>query len=158
MAAPGPLDNLHDFYQPAPPAWTPQTPAWYVLFGVLSLALLWLVVHLVRRWFADRYRREALRELPALPLEQLSSLLKRTALSVWPREKIASLSGTSWLNFLNDSADAKLFDQAPENLIEDVAIRPSAVQLSNGEERALRAASAMWIRKHKEQRRRRVQA
>ena len=35
------LDKLHDYYQPAPPTWTPQTIGWYVLFGIVALLLLW---------------------------------------------------------------------------------------------------------------------
>ena len=39
----GPLNKLHDFYQPPPPAWTPQTAGWYVVFSVIGLLILWLV-------------------------------------------------------------------------------------------------------------------
>ena len=88
-----PLDKLHDFYQPPPPSWRPQTIGWYVVFAIAALLLLWLVVHLMRRWIANRYRREAMRELVSANPEQLSELLKRTALSAWPREKVAALSG-----------------------------------------------------------------
>jgi hypothetical protein len=82
-----PLDKLHDFYQPSPPAWTPQTAGWYTLFAVVGLLLIWAIVHLVRTWFANRYRRVALRELPLLQPSEFSALLKRTALAAWPREK-----------------------------------------------------------------------
>jgi hypothetical protein len=54
-----PLDNLHDFYQPPPPSWRPQTIGWFVVFAIAALLVLWLVVHLFRRWRANRYRREA---------------------------------------------------------------------------------------------------
>ncbi len=69
------LDNLHDFYQPPPPAWTPQTIGWYFLFAIAGLLLLWAVAHLIRAWLANRYRREALNELALLPPEQFSALL-----------------------------------------------------------------------------------
>jgi hypothetical protein len=71
-----PLDKLHDFYQPSPPSWRPQTIGWYVVFAIAALLLLWLVIHLVRRWIANRYRREAMRELAHARPEQLSALLK----------------------------------------------------------------------------------
>src|SRR5271167_5027887 len=103
------LNNLHDFYQPAPPAWTPQTIGWYVLFAIIGLAFVWMTIHWIRKWFANRYRREALRELALLPAEQFSTLLKRTALAAWPREKVASLNGEAWLNFLNETALNGLF-------------------------------------------------
>jgi hypothetical protein len=141
-----PLDNLHDFYQPPPPAWTPQTIGWYVLFGMGGLLILWIAIHFIRRWFADRYRREALGELAVLPPEQFSALLKRTALAAWPREKVASLSGEAWLQFLDQSIRSDLFHRAPANRVEEIALRP--VVLSNEETYALRNTVVEWIRRH----------
>jgi len=144
-----PLDNLHGFYQPPSPAWTPQTIGWYVLFTIAALFLLWMIVHLVRRWFAGRYRREALRELALVPPEQFSALLKRTALAAWPRNKVASLSGEPWLTFLNESADGNLFHCSPADGIEEIALRSEA--LSSEDERSLRQTTAAWIRRHRVQ-------
>ena len=48
-----PLDNLHDFYQPPPPAWTPQTIGWYVVFAVIALLAMWIIIHSLRRWLAN---------------------------------------------------------------------------------------------------------
>jgi Domain of unknown function (DUF4381) len=144
-----PLDQLHDFYQPSPPAWTPQTAGWYILFAILGLLMLWLAVHLVRRWFANRYRREALRALPLLEPSEFSALLKRTALAVWPREKVASLSGATWLKFLNGSTGHEFFRHAPADQIEELALRPQT--LSQEDEQALRATVASWIRRHRVQ-------
>jgi len=143
-----PLDKLNDFYQPPPPAWTPQTPAWYALFTIVGLLLLWLILHLIRRWFANRYR-EALRELHLLTAPHLSALLKRTALAAWPREKVASLNGDSWLAFLDDSAGTDLFHRTPGNRIEELALHP--ISVSSEEEQALRDAAATWIRRHRVQ-------
>jgi Domain of unknown function (DUF4381) len=141
-----PLDDLHDFYSPPPPPWTPQTIGWYVLFGIAGLLILWTAIYLIRRWFADRYRREALRELALLPPEQFSALLKRTALVAWPREEVASLSGEAWLQFLDESIRGDLFHRAPANRVEEIALSPAA--LSNEETRALRETVAEWIRRH----------
>ena len=47
-----PLDKLHDFYQPAPPAWTPQTVGWYVVFVIAGLLISWMIVHNVRKWLS----------------------------------------------------------------------------------------------------------
>jgi Domain of unknown function (DUF4381) len=151
-----PLDKLHDFYQPPPPSWRPQTIGWYVVFAIAALLLLWLVVHLIRRWIADRYRREALHELAHARPEQLSELLKRTALSGWPREKVASLSGATWLKFLDDSAHIALFQRAPASMLEEIALRH--VSLSTEDESALRQAAATWIRMHRRPGRPHVQA
>lgn len=144
-----PLDKLHDFYQPPPPAWTPQTAGWYVVFAIAGLLVLWMAIHFARKWFANRYRREALRELALLPSDQFSTLLKRTALAAWPREQVASLSGAAWLEFLNKAAGGSMFERAPGNCIEEIALRPST--LSSEDERELRRLAADWIRRHRVQ-------
>jgi hypothetical protein len=146
-----PLDNLHSFYQPPPPSWRPQTIGWYIVFTIVALILLWVAVNLFRRWSENRYRREALSELQHMETSQLSALLKRTALSVWPREEVAALSGPAWLKFLDSSARKPLFDGAPVNRIEEFAL--SAAKLSSEDESALREAAGAWIRQHKPPRR-----
>jgi hypothetical protein len=144
-----PLDKLHDFYQPPPPAWIPQTIGWYVLFALLAVLAIAIAIHLTRKWLANRYRREALRELADLQPQQFSELLKRTALSAWPREKVASLSGSAWIDFLNKTAHGELFQNAPANAVEECAIRSASI--SGQDEQTLRQAVATWIRRHRVQ-------
>jgi hypothetical protein len=127
----------------------PQTIGWYVVFALIAAAIIWTAVHFIRKWFANRYRREALRELPLLPPEQISALLKRTALAAWPREKVASLSGDAWLQFLNTSAGEDLFRDVPASRIEELALRSSS--LSSEEEQAVRHVAATWIRRYRVQ-------
>jgi hypothetical protein len=143
----GPLDKLHDFYQPPSPAWTPQTAGWYILFAIVGLLVVWMGVHLVRGWLANRYRRAALRELVLLPPSEFSALLKRTALEAWPRERVASLSGAAWLNFLDEAVGEETFRLAPADRIEEIALQ--TVTLSNEDEHALRETVATWIRRHR---------
>jgi Domain of unknown function (DUF4381) len=140
------LSKLHDYYQPAPPRWVPQTIGWYVLFTIIALLLLWLLFHAVRQWFANRYRRDALRELATATPDQFSVLLKRTALAAWPREKVASLSGDDWLSFLNAAMKTDAFITTPGNRIEQLALRQDS--MSTDDEHALRAITAQWIRRH----------
>jgi Domain of unknown function (DUF4381) len=144
-----PLDKLHDFYQPPPPAWIPQTIGWYVLFVCAGVLILWIGMHLIRKWFANRYRRAALRELAFLPPDQFSGLLKQAALAAWPRDKVASLSGDAWLNFLSETAGNRDFHCAPGNRIEEVALRPTALPVEDEQE--LRRLAAEWIRRHRVQ-------
>ena len=141
------LNKLHDFYQPPPPAWTPQTIGWYILFALAIITILWLMIRAVRRWAANRYRRESLRELVTLPMDQLSTLLKRTALVAWPRKQIASLNGPAWLQFLDASAGIDSFQRSPGDSIEDLALQPTV--LSDADEQELRQLAAEWIRRHR---------
>jgi hypothetical protein len=143
------LSKLHDYYQPAPPPWIPQTIGWYILFTIIALLLIWLLFRAVRRWFANRYRREALRELATATPDQFSVLLKRVALAAWPREKVASLSGDDWLNFLSKSVKDNTFQTGPGNRIEELALHPG--NASADDEQELRAIAAQWIRRHRVQ-------
>jgi uncharacterized protein DUF4381 len=145
----GSLDKLHDFYLPTPPAWTPQTPAWYVVFSAIGLLILWFATRTVRKWIANRYRRAALRELATVPPQQYSTLLKRTALAAWPRDKVASLNGPAWLKFLDETSGESRFQNSPGDQIEEIGLRP--VTLSADTEQALRTLAAKWIRRHRVQ-------
>lgn len=144
------LDGLHDFYQPPPPSWRPQTMGWYIVFAVAALLLLWFVLHMVRVWRRNRYRRESLVKVAQVDAMQLSVLLKRTALSAWPREEVASLSGEAWLKFLDSAVDAPLFNGAPADRLEEIAL--TGKQLSSSDELALRDAARTWIKQHRPRR------
>ena len=149
-AKPNPaLDKLHDFYQPAPPSWTPQTIGWYVLFAIAALVILWFTFRAIRTHHANRYRRAALRELITTSPDQFSVLLKRTALAAWPREKIASLTGEPWLKFLDETAATDSFLKSPGNRIELLAFDAAAPSAEDTQR--LRTITAEWIRRHRVQ-------
>ena len=141
------IERLHDFVQPPPPSWMPQTIGWYIVFALAALVLAWQALKWYRAWRKDRYRRQALAELANTSPEQLSALLKRTAMSAWPRSRVASLTGGEWLRFLNDSADKPLFEASPANSIEDTAF--GKTPLSRAEADELRRTSGEWIRRHR---------
>lgn len=140
------LNKLHDFYQPPPPSWLPQTTAWYMIFGVLALCLGWLAWRISARWRQNRYRRAALRQLYMIGASEIPELLKRTALAAWPREQVAGLSGEPWVRFLEQHASTVQPHQEALNLLLDVAYR--CPKLTFEEARALREFAAAWIRGH----------
>jgi Domain of unknown function (DUF4381) len=144
------LDKLHGFAQPPPPSWMPQTIGWYVLFALLAVGAVLQITRWIRDWKRNWYRRAALRELPRTPAEELSALLKRTALAAWPREKVAALTGQSWLQFLNQTLKPPLFEGEPGCEIEELSVRNGST-LSPQEEREIRHLAEQWIRRHRVQ-------
>jgi hypothetical protein len=140
------LSKLHDFVQPPPPSWMPHTIGWYVLFALLAAAILFFAVRALHRWWKNRYRRDALREIYAAPLTELSEILKRTALITWPREKVASLTGQQWLDFLADSSGLDAFRDAPGDRIEKTALTNPSLD-ANAQQR-LRQLASDWVQKH----------
>ncbi len=142
-----PLAKLHDFDQPVPPSWIPQTIGWYVVFALLALLIVWMAWRVMTNWRRNRYRSEALRELETAEISEIPALLKRTALAAWPRERVASLTGEQWLAFLDAHGKRGSFSTEPGKALLDVAYR--SVQLSPDQASALRKVAREWIRGHR---------
>jgi hypothetical protein len=156
------LDRLHDIVAPPPAPWWPPAPGWYWVMGVLAVLL---CVALVRRflvWQRNCYRREALaewrRQEPRLrdkterasALAALAELLKRTALSAFPREEVAALTGAKWLAFLNRTGAAMEFPTNVGALLESAAYDPPSV-LRLSEEQVTEASGLVrrWLKHHR---------
>ncbi len=114
------LAELRDIHTPPPVSWWPPAPGWWVLSGLLLLALL--------LWFGWRYRRQklalrksALAELERIRAEfaghrnaarlaaRLSVLLRRVALSGADGERAAALKGEAWLAYLDERGRTRAF-------------------------------------------------
>jgi Domain of unknown function (DUF4381) len=103
------LRSLHDIAIPPPIPWLPQTWGWVLAAALLFLAIAILIVRWAIRYRRNAYRREALHILETMsnsaPIArstetEIAELMKRTALSVWPRTDVATLSGSQWVAFL----------------------------------------------------------
>ena len=97
------------------------------------------------RWQADRYRREALALLEKSEPSMISPLLKRVAVTAWPRERTADLSGEAWLDFLDRSGGMTSFRNGPGAMMEAAVYDPSA----SADPAELRKLAAEWIRNHR---------
>ncbi len=151
-----PLAELRDIHQPEMISAWPPAVGWWLLALLLGLALMATCVWLFRRWRVNRYRREALRELKILQdawqedqddhayLEALQRLLKRVALTGFPRENVASLTGEAWLQFLDLSTGSHDYSMGQaEALIEGNYRKDAAIDVA-----ALQQAAKQWIHKH----------
>lgn len=98
------LRTLHDIAVPPPVSWLPQTWGWGLLAALLLLGFAILLYRWAKRYQRNAYRREALRVLETISSKaqaaDVAELLKRTALSAWPRTDVAALSGGQWVAFL----------------------------------------------------------
>jgi hypothetical protein len=101
------LSQLRDIHLPAPVSWWPPAPGWWALAGLLLIVIA-AAYALYRRRRRERWRGAALAELarlrnaaPALLLRESSVLLRRVAISRFPRREVAGLTGEDWLAFLD---------------------------------------------------------
>ena len=158
---PASLLNLNDIVLPEAVSWWPLASGWYYLFGVLLVMLALFVYRMIQNWRSNGYRREALHQLQVLAkdikstekrdagLRQLPVLLKRTALSVYPRGQLASLTGESWLNFLNSKVSKASFNNATAALLDKLSYSVgdlSAVDTKTANE--LLGACQHWLKNH----------
>lgn len=152
-----PLAQLRDIHLPAPVAWWPPAPGWWLLAGILLAALIAAGIGWRRHHRKQLYRRLALRDARDLYtqwqqhrdtpryLEAINRLLKQTALSVYPQRQVAALSGNDWLSFL----DAQLRrPQFTEPALREFATlyREQPVNLAPEQ---LQNAAELWIRRHR---------
>ena len=163
MKSPDPasLQNLNDIVLPATVGWWPLATGWYVLIGFLLIALAWFSYRSLRHWINNGYRRAALRELQLLEdrahqaeerdasLRQIPVLLKRTALSVYPRSQVASLSGKDWFNFLNSTVKNPLFSEAITDTLNTVSYSTGELgSIDSQATTALFDVSRSWLKNH----------
>ena len=153
---PSSLQNLNDIVVPPSAPWWPLAPGWYVAGGILALLLLWRIYIFWEASRRNRYRRVALKELSvirterdAAALRRLPALLKRTALSVWPREEVASLSGPAWHDFLDRTAQTKLFTGGAGQVLDQLAYTSKEMApTAEADAGTLLNASEFWLTNH----------
>ncbi|MCX2978406.1 DUF4381 domain-containing protein [Candidatus Marimicrobium litorale] len=146
------LGDFVEVVSPVSVSWLPQTAGWACLGALLGGLFLFRGAKRLRRWHHNRYRREAIDRLvhttdQSFSIVALNKLLKLTALSAFPREQVARLSGEEWVSFLNRQCESSPFSPALGKIIADGAYRQSQLTHSTREE--LVAAALSWIRDHK---------
>ena len=118
-ATPATLE-LRDIHLPDPISWWPLAPGWWFLFGAVVIII--LAIFLFRHYQKTQgLKRQALTEFKnicaqykndnssILLVQSLSILLRRTCISFYPRSEVASLTGQSWLAFLDNTGKEKNF-------------------------------------------------
>ncbi|MEX0324835.1 MAG: DUF4381 domain-containing protein [Puniceicoccaceae bacterium] len=132
------LSELRDIVEPAAPGLWPLAPGMWLLFAVVLSTLLFLAWSMVEKRRRNAYRRAGIVLLEEVGTTyELSVLLKRVALAVFPREEVASLHGEEWVEFLGRTCSG--VDLAALNTGDQAGCI----------ETPLREAAAYWIRNHR---------
>ena len=154
-----PLENLRAVQIPPILDRWELAPGWWFLSFLLFFFIFFLFWLFAKTWRNKKYRREALIELEAIDLrrqktgddlvflQESQTLLKRVALTAFPREKVAQLTDLEWINFLGRSSKKSRFeDPVAEVLIDDI-YREKLDQPLNHHE--IKALLRFWIKNHK---------
>jgi len=159
-AAQDPLAQLQDIRLPAeiglwPPAW-----GWWVLALLLIAVISTLVFFVKRKKSRNAYRALAIAELHSIhtkyPAEQnseylqnLSIILRRTALSGFGSQFNASLKGNDWLQWLDEHCP-KTKEQFSKGVGSALLIGPYQKNPEFNRE-ALHKLSLLWVKEHRNQ-------
>lgn len=151
-----PLAQLRDIHLPGEISLWPA-PGWWVL-GLLAMGVIsWGCFRLFKYWQANRYRSIASKELNSIYsryqespdsrifLHELQSLLKRVALHAYHRDKVASLNGELWVNFLDKTCGSNEFRMgAGQALIDSIYTKQLEADIDQ-----LLSLGHFWIKKHR---------
>jgi hypothetical protein len=164
VASPDPtsLDRLHDIVIPSAAPWWPPAPAWYWVLGFFSVVAVVALLLAFHRRQRSRYRREALTELLRLEsaledratrsaaLRALAELLKRAAVTAFPREQVAGLSGPAWFEFLDRTGRTTRFS-AGDGAVLDAAVydKRTAAALDDPKITDLISLVRRWLKHHR---------
>lgn len=156
------LDRLHDLVQPPAVPWWPPAPGWYWVIALLALTTLVLLVKALLHWQHNRYRREALHlarqetqrlhdpATRAAALVSLAELLKRTAVTAYPRVQTAALTGPDWLAFLDRTSPTPGSLPGELATLESVAYDPrTAASLEIPQALHLASVVQDWLAHHR---------
>ena len=140
------IQQLAPLRTPDPIGFWPLAPVWWVVIGLLVIALSFLCFQLLKRYQRNSYRREALKWLSELQeansdVQALSGALKATALNAYEATSVASLSDESWPNFLRESC-SKLSGDALDVLSRVHAPNPRVVSALDWRD------AALWVKYH----------
>lgn len=142
------LRGWHEISGPSPISWLPTALGWRLLAVVV---LLWLVRRcwqILRLWWRNRYRREALKRLARskhCPVA-INETLKLAAMAASSRHEVASLSGHAWLTWLEQRAPSLALSNETRTLLVEELYKQSELAPSA----AFNADAKEWLQQHRD--------
>jgi hypothetical protein len=151
-----PLEQLKDIHLPPAVSWWPPAPGWWLLALLAVAGVVWLVWYLRRRAVRPDLGREARAALQQIReawqehredarlAAELSALLRRMAISLYPQTDVAGLTGEAWLRWLDAQLADDSFEKGTGRVLLESAYRPNT-RLEDPE--ALIALVQRWLEK-----------
>lgn len=149
------LLQLHDIHLPDAPGWWPPAAGWWLMALILLLAGYWSIRRFGSWYRARRWRKKLLSEFDRYDkkIEQLddaqltteiSSHLRRLALTLYPARNVAGLTGSNWLDFLEQHSRHKGFMTIPGNYLAETPYKKPQHKLSIEQKRQLLTLARQW--------------
>lgn len=126
---------IRDLHLPAMTGWWPLAPGWWLLIGLAACGLGYLTWRAIQAFRSNAPRRRALSRLRVVQAEyarngdvrslgsRLSELLRRAMLAYAPRDEVAGLTGSAWLEWLDRGLPDRAFSDGPGVVLESLPYR-----------------------------------
>ena len=147
--------------EPSKVPFTLGAPGWYILAGLILIALVTLAGRITKIYKKNLYRRTALHWLEENQMKygsatnqqvflyEINMLLKQIAMTKYGRIETASLRGHDWISFLNKSTNKKLFDNSDSAYLE-MALYENKTMNDNYQAMQIFLSKAKdWIKTHR---------
>jgi len=149
--------QLHDIHLPEPASWWPPAPGWWIVFFTALLLIGWISLKLYQLLKKQRWKKRLhqafnsdLSQLEALNdsqfMTEISSRLRRLALTLFPSADVASLSGQQWLEFLDQHSSQPYFSQHPASLLIVLPYHNAADKLERHERKQVITLARQWAK------------
>ncbi len=146
------ISQLADLVLPSPVTWWPLAIGWYLMLGLLVIAVAIFGLMKWRRWQNNRYRREALAKLAVLTPDNaylFPRLLRQVSAIAFKGLPVLNSTGRDWHQFLNGAIKNPVFSDTDFQLMDKLSYQdPALYQLSQQQFQSLQHSCQLWIREH----------
>ena len=111
------LQDLRDVIPPPEPGFWPPAIGWW-LVTILILILIAAIIYSIKLAIVRYSRHSIVQQIdeiaglqPPQAIAELSILMRRVAITRFPRSAVAGLTGQAWLEFLDQSGNTDQFTQ-----------------------------------------------
>ncbi len=140
---------LKDIHLAASPSFWPPALGWWILLALSLIVLgglyLWLNSKLKKKRRHQLQRKKLLSKLAILEAQlvenpsnqtiaEINTLLRQCAVNYYPRSKISSLTGSDWLNFLDQSGNTKGFSKGAGRILIEAPYQAGITNNLNSDE------------------------
>ncbi|MFL9483694.1 DUF4381 domain-containing protein [Chitinophagaceae bacterium LWZ2-11] len=154
------MDDFGQLIEPAPVPFSFNAPGWYVLAGLVIIAILLTCLFWYGHYKRNLYRKNALIWLQDKEqtlkenkvydklIYESNILMKRIAVKKYGRANVAGLRGVEWIDFLNKVWKEKSFSGDDLQIINRF-IYSFTDTITDEQAEAFVEKTKRWIRKHK---------
>ncbi|MCH9697259.1 MAG: DUF4381 domain-containing protein [Gammaproteobacteria bacterium] len=126
---------LKDIHLPSTTGWWPLAPGWwFVAICCVLMIIAWYYRARLKQWLSPGTRHIALKKLDTIvkdpelgnrhQIQQISALLRQTAISRNKRAYVAGLTGSDWLTFLDGEDPHRPFSTGIGRSLIDAPYQP----------------------------------